>query len=532
MEWSAVIALAAAGLVMLHGRTLGSGFARLPGDLGDTRFILLILEHGFRHLRGDAFDRQLWSPAWAFFPHANVLAYSENLIGDQLLYAPLRFLGLEPVRALGAWIVLCSLLNFSAAVLLGRTLGLSRLGAGAAAALFSFGMPRSQQLNHAQLLPQFWTPLCLFSMVAAWRAWQKSRRRGARWWAAACAGCAVGQVAAGVYLGDFLLLGLVALSVLIALELRRDASRRSQLLRFLRATGVAWLSSAAVGAALLFPIARAYAQAHRELGGRQLGEVMGLLPHFESYLLPHPGSVFYRWLAPLGARLPLAHEHTMFAGLAPLCALGWLAMALWRRRTLPVAGWVAGAALGVWVFTCLATLRVGSFHGVAVSLWWFLRPLPGFDALRALTRVAVFQLLPAGLALGIGVTALQGGVRRWRLALAWLLAAAPLLENWSDCTANVSRDEVVARARTVAERIPDDCGVFFWRGQNGTDPEYVIQLDAMSASLELGRPTLNGYSGNVPPGWPFRDPRAANPATLRGWLEREGKPDAALCLPK
>jgi hypothetical protein len=31
---------------MLHGQTLRSGFTRLPGDLGDTRFILLVLEHG------------------------------------------------------------------------------------------------------------------------------------------------------------------------------------------------------------------------------------------------------------------------------------------------------------------------------------------------------------------------------------------------------------------------------------------------------------------------------------------------------
>jgi hypothetical protein len=384
-------------------------------------------------------------------------------------------------------------------------------------------------------MPQFWTPLCFLCIVAAWRSWcslRRGRMGRARLWVAGSVTCAVGQVTAGIYLGGFLLLGLLSLLLLAALDLRRDPARRTEAAGFAKATGAAWLGSAAIGAAILFPIAAAYSQAHRELGGRHLGEVMGLLPRFESYLLPNPGSFFYRWLAPLGAGLPLAHEHTMFAGFAPLLALGWLAASLWRGGALPVARWVAGAALGVWVLTCLATLRFGSFHGIALSLWWGLHALPGLDALRALTRVAVFEMLAAGLALGIGVTELQRLGHGWSLAFAWLLALAPLAENWSDCPANVSRDEVVARARIVAERVPVDCQVFFWRGQNPTDPEYVIQLDAMSASMELGKPTINGYSGNDPPGWPFRDPRAANLETLRAWLEREGRPDTSLCLPQ
>jgi hypothetical protein len=222
----------------------------------------------------------------------------------------------------------------------------------------------------------------------------------------------------------------------------------------------------------------------------------------------------------------------MFAGFAPLLALAWLSMAVWRRSPLPVPGWVAGAALGVWGFVCLATLRLGSFHGEALSLWWLFHALPGLDALRALTRVAVLQLLLAGLAVGIAVAALQRARRGWLVAFAWLLAFAPLAENWSECPANVSRDEIVARARIVAERVPADCDVFFWRGQNASDPEFVVQLDAMSASLELGKPTANGYSGNVPPAWPFRDPRAATPAKLREWLDREGRADLTVCLPQ
>jgi hypothetical protein len=521
--------MAATGLAMLHGPTILSGFARLPGDLGDTRLNLLILEHGFRHLRGDAFHRDFWSPAWAFFPHPNVLAYGDNLLGDLPFYAPLRWLGVPPARAFGIWIVLCTLLNFAATLPLGRALGLSPLGAGAAATLFAFGMPRSAQLNHVQLLPHFWTPLCLWALVASWQSWRAGRLRAARLCAVAGVASAVMQVAAGVYLGDFLLLGLVALALLGAATLRHGGELFPG---FARATGVAWLAAAAGGTALLFPIATVYGGARGELGGRGFGEVMGMLPRLESYLYPHPGSAFYGWLAPLGAGLPVPHEHTMFAGFAPLAALLWLAVALWRKSPLPVPRWTAVATLGAWLFTCLATLRLGSYHGTAVSLWWLFHALPGFDAIRAVSRIAVFQLLAAGLALGIAITALQRSPHGWRLACAWLLALAPLAENWSRCPAPVSEGEMVARAHIVADHVPADCAAFFWRGQNASDPEYVIQLDAMSASLEIGKPTVNGYGGHDAPHWPFHDPRAATPEKLSDWMAREGRPGTAVCLPQ
>lgn len=530
IEWLATLSLAAAGLAMLHGRTLLSGFGRLPGDLGDTRFNLLLLEHGFRHLRGDAFHRDLWSPPFAFFPHAHVLAYGDNLLGNLPFYVPSRLLGLSPARAFGIWIVLCALLNFAAAVLLGRALGLSPLGAGAAATLFAFGMPRSAQLNHAQLLPHFWTPLCLFALVAAWRSWRAGRVWAARLWAIGGVAGAVAQVAAGIYLGAFLLLGCVALLPPGIVALRQDAMLRQAFTSFVRTTCAAWLAAAAAGIALLYPLAAGYAHAREELGGRGFGEVMGMLPRLASYLHPHPASVLYGWLSPLGADLPVPHEHSLFAGFAPLGALAWIAVSLGRKASLSVPRGVAAAALGVWLFTFLATLRLGSYHGTAVSAWWLFHALPGLDALRAVSRVALLQLLAAGLALGIAVTALQRSARGFRLACAFLLAFAPLAESWCRCPADVSEGEIAARAGAVAERVPAGCAAFFWRGQDASDPDYAVQLDAMWASLELRVPTVNGYGGHDAPGWPFHDPRTATPDQLRDWMAREGQPGRAVCL--
>ena len=42
----------------------------------------------------------------------------------------------------------------------------------------------------------------------------------------------------------------------------------------------------------------------------------------------------------------------------------------------------------------------------------------------------------------------------------------------------------------------------------------------MLAGLERGVPTLNGYSGNTPPGWDLSEPQLTTRAQLEQWLAR------------
>ncbi len=523
-QWAAATAALLVGTGMLHGATVVSGLTRLPGDLGDTRFNLLVLEHGFRSLRGDAFDRDFWSPAFAFWPHPDVLAYSDNLAGDLLGYAPLRAMGLDPARAFALFLLLCTVLDFAATLALGRALGLSVLGASAAATLFAFGMPRSAQLNHAQLLPSFWTPLCFLCAVLSWRRWRAGRAWAARGFAALAAPCAVLQLAAGIYLGVFLLLGAAGVALGLAWHLFRRRERWAELTRFCRSTVAGWAIGGALGLALLWPLLAPYARARAELGGRPLAEVAGMLPRAASYLLPAPGSVPYHGLLRLSAYVPVPWEQALFAGFLPLVALVALAFRGRRRAGMPVDPAVPAAVLGLWWTSALATLFLGSWHGVPLSLWALLRHMPGLDALRAVSRVGVLELLGGGLAAGIVVTGLA---RRPLLAL--LLALFPLAENWSRCPAPVTATEMSARVRRVEAAVPPGCRAFFWRGE-GAGPAYALQLDAMAASLDLAVPTLNGYSGHDPPRGLPDDPREVSAEDVRRWLAREGMGASGLCV--
>src|SRR5262249_46817232 len=60
----------------------------------------------------------------------------------------------------------------------------------------------------------------------------------------------------------------------------------------------------------------------------------------------------------------------------------------------------------------------------------------------------------------------------------------------------------------LAAVIPTDCQAFLVvpvRPLPSDKDVLELQVDALWASLETGVPTINGYSGRVPPGWEFDD---------------------------
>jgi hypothetical protein len=72
-----------------------------------------------------------------------------------------------------------------------------------------------------------------------------------------------------------------------------------------------------------------------------------------------------------------------------------------------------------------------------------------------------------------------------------------------------SFDKAVVRARTaaLASQVPATCETFLLTPilAQERQPDWAIQTDAVWVSMETGKPTLNGYSGNEPSGWPFHD---------------------------
>jgi hypothetical protein len=102
-------------------------------------------------------------------------------------------------------------------------------------------------------------------------------------------------------------------------------------------------------------------------------------------------------------------------------------------------------------------------------------------------------------------------LRRYRFGIASglaLLALAVVEQINLRQQARLSRSPEIARLQRV-QAAPGSCRSFYAGDEPNRRP-YEVQIDAMLVALERGRPTINGYSGLFPPGWPLFDTKDAS----------------------
>jgi hypothetical protein len=469
--------LVAAGFLLLglagaHGTLLSSGLNRLPGHDIDTRLIHALLEQGWRAVAGGA---SFWDPPF-FHPAPGTRVYTEMLAGTLPLYGIWRWAGASPGAAYGLWVLSVSLLNYVAAFwLLRRPLRQGLLAAGLGAFLFAFGGVRIGHAGHPQLLPGFYAAWAAGALVRLTEEGSPARL-GA--WAAAFGAAMAGQLWTSFYVAWFFALGLGLFGA--AAWVLPDS--RPRVRDWLQRRWPFALLGAAVALALALPYLLQASAAARDLGFRAYDEAEPYLPRLASWFWAGPSNRIYGGLAgsfPFD-RIPDPVEHAI--------GLGWITLAivvlgLKGLRSSPWGKALGASAAGL----ILLTLQVGG-----ASLWGLVHlTLPGAAAIRAVCRVANVLLLPAA----IGVSAWSGA--RVRGAGAAVLLLLMLLEQGHS---DVSFDRRVEEARVsaLAARVDRGASAFLSTGGGAR-----AQVDAMWAALESGVPTVNGYSGNEPPGWDF-----------------------------
>jgi hypothetical protein len=511
-------------LLLAHHPVVRSGFTAAHGDEGDARLVHLVLEHGFRHLRGDALHARFWDPPF-FHPAPNTAAYTETLLGVLPLYAPWRAAGAGEDAAYLLWLFSVTAGNFLAARwLLARGFGARPLGAAAGAVLFAAGASRLNQANHPQLLAHFWAVLAVGALLRLGRE-GTGRREGAGW-AALLVGACVAQLYAGFYWGWFL--GFLLLLALLAALASRTA--RPLLLARLRTHGAALALCGALGLLALWPLVSHALAAVREVGLREWGDVSYMVPRFHTWF--HVGGEHWVWGRTAQARgflrLPTESEHRAGLGYLTAALAGW---GLWGGRRRPAVALLLAVTL-------LAVGLCTTYRGGWTPWWLVFHGVPGASAVRAVARIGVWLLLPAAVGLALWVSRQQG---RGRGALGALAAGLCLLEQGVSGghfpLAEPRADVAQLAARVREARTREGCASFLYAPTRGAFPSYKYQLDAMWAAVEAGVPTVNGYSGNEPPGWELEDlrdpsgaPAAGLEAALGRWGRARGLREGDVCL--
>src|SRR6476646_7358941 len=133
------------GILFTLRTLIFSGFRLVPGDAGDTRFVQLLMEYGYRWLGGHEGGRPYWDLP-VFYPVKNALAYSESMLGVAPFYWIWRLLGFGPDTSYSLWLITVLAATFAAGYLLFRRgLGFGELAASAGAWFLAFGSPRIAQ---------------------------------------------------------------------------------------------------------------------------------------------------------------------------------------------------------------------------------------------------------------------------------------------------------------------------------------------------------------------------------------------------
>ena len=479
------------GVFLVFSPTLLSGFRLMQTDLGDTRFLNYMLEHSFQWVTGNSLHSSFWSPPF-FWPARNVAAYSEILLGVAPIYWVVRIFGFMPDTSFQLWMILATVLNYCAALFLLRsTLGISLIGSLGGSYLFAFAGARVAQISHQHLLPQFYSLAAIIFLINGFRAWENGGgSRQVMPWLLAFTGAVVLQFYSCVYHGWFFVFGLAVFALICCLR----TTTRQSVVRFVKSNKLP-----IAGATLLATIALSwmgyhYFLAYRDLGPRGWPEVALMIPRLKSWLY-FGDSPIYSWMGSVidFSSLPMPWEHVLGLGFVTLLTCGY--------------GYVRYAGKNPWLLMLgisgLAIVFIALLYPHGLSPWKLVYAVvPGASVIRAVTRIVLLVLIPVSVGVALGLQ----GIRSQKVAVAVL--AGLCLEQWYPTT---SFDKLVVRQEVakISGSLSPECNCFYHAAvlPCGSEPPALNRhLNAMWAGIIAGRPTINGYTGNIPKHyWPLWD---------------------------
>lgn len=486
-----------------------SGFNTLPGNDGDTRLIIYLEEHWYLAFRG----RAAWLDPAFFYPTKGLLGYSESTLLYQIFFVPLRVLGVDEFHSFEFTLILMSLMGFVAFVAFAHRTWHPPLPVTLVAAFtFTFANNLWTHAGSPQMFGIYFVPIVLLLGHQAWRDRDRRRLRSV-----ACASSAGLLAALALFTSYYATwLSMLAAGVfVVACAVFLPATLAAVAARLLRARLTVVGAAVGFGVGIL-PFLATYLPVLHSLGGRKYGDAMYYATTWTDLTNVSLGNV--AWGRLLGHTWLQARQsgyevdYAVTPVLLAAAVVGSL-MVGWRNRHAPQAADtvpdeipVSRQRLGVAIALTLVVLALLPIQSHGGSAWVVVWHIPGGQAIRAIDRLQVATGLGASLALA---WAGAGLFRRWpdrpaarslRLAVTAVLAVAAFEQV---DTAPVSFVNAGAQVRLLHSVTPPPptCRAFYVTAAVQPLPFYEYQIDAMLISQQIGLPTINGYSGDTPPGW-------------------------------
>ena len=342
-------------------------------DLPDTHLFIWTLAwdtHAFLHQPFHIFDANI------YYPFANTLAYSENLIGSALIAAPIIWISGNLVLAMNLTALITCWLCGIGAYLLARKVHISIAGAFICGLIFEFAPPRFFRLGQLHLTAVQWMP---FSLAFLHSYLENNRRRDLL----IAIGCFSLQALSSGHGAVYLALAIVALLIWHAVF--RTPVAFKQRLRDVGAAG-AYLLAPAVWVMLPYRIAQSEAGLRRTY-------LANAQPGIESFLASPSRLHIFLQEKFIGAfdKEPDAY---LFPGILVLI-LAAIAITSWpaRRR-------VRDNYALFYLLIGFGSLLM--FVEWPFELWRYVYWLPGFNFIRVPSRFILLVMLSLSVLAGMG----------------------------------------------------------------------------------------------------------------------------------
>jgi len=466
-------------------------FRATPGDLADPRFNSYLLEHVWLWLMG--ISPNLWSPNF-YYPFNNILGFSDNFFGSFFIYGFFRSLGFNRPLAFDAWFVVGSILNYIASYWAFRLLKLSVVSSALGSFVFAASLPNLSVDNSVQLVYRFAVPL-------AWTFFYLAYVNKRPLFFALTALCIAEQFYCSIYVGIFLIYLLVFTYIGLRfvkpnpLEIERQKYSAFESIFSLL---VIICAGIAVGLILLqyHDIAQQYGLS------RSAEEVISGLPKISSYFLSDRSPLGALWGLNL---VDFSHrqENQLFIGVGTTVFVFYGIKELWNSslpKYFKQIGRIALIAMGLLI---LGTLQINGH-----SIYNLFLNLPGITAIRAVGRIILVILFPISLLVAIGNEALDKKLISYKNYLKLtIVGIVILLITVESCLSNHDRTPITfwnARMQRLVDLMPNSMPQDPILFVQPTYAEKFIfsEIDGMLFAQDLNLPTLNGYSGSLPPNYP------------------------------
>ncbi len=392
-------------------------FSAHPGttvlaDVPDTHLFLWTLAwdaYAFLHQPFQIFDANI------YYPYANTLAYSENLIGSAFIAAPVIWATGNYILAMNLAALATCVLCGTGGYLLARRLKIGIGGAFLCGLVFAFAPPRFFRMGQLHMTAVQWIP---FSLAFLHTYLDTGSKRDLRL-AIACFSLQALSSGHGAMFLAVAILGLAAYRVALGEPLA--------VLQRLRDIGVsgAYLMAPAVWVMLPYRIAQ-------DEAGLKRGFLAGSEPNFASFVASP--SRFHMYLQSLywNTSPNVEADAFLFPGLLlPLLAL--LALVPIGRRVDAAHGTLRERLRQnpILFYTLLALLCVLMFLPPPLGLWRFAYWLPVFNFTRVPSRFMILALLALAVVAGAGFERLFARVSQPRRLLAAAAIATLFLAEYS-----------------------------------------------------------------------------------------------------